>query len=719
MNIFSISCLLGLISNATIGVLLILRGKDKKISNIFGLTCLMASIWSLGGYVFSSTSSQEVAMVWWKIAHIGMVFTPPFFFHFICRLTGIRKKNFITVFYLTALFFLANVFFSKNFISLRYAFDQFYFIDWRINKSLTYLFFYILFYWCGLLYAFILLIRYYPKTSGVKRNQIKYILIGSIIAWLGPEGNFLLVFGIPYLFPYTNFFVIIYPLVFGYAIIKYRLIDIRVAITRAGIFLVLYALVLGLPFYFGYRTKSWFISTSFAVVLASIGPLIYRYLQRKAEEVLLAEQRHYQKILVQAAGGMTREHNLDRLCKLIVHIVKRTVKNEFAAIVVNDKSQKSYRLRALRDSSRRLGDFSFSHKHPLVNYFGKRKEPILYDELPRNVRNSFESSSRVDVIVPSFTEGKLLGFMFLGGKLNRQPYTPDDLNIFKILSHQTALAIENCIFFEEFKEAQERIFTAEKLASIGGMADGVAHQIKNRLNHFSVASGEMRLEIEDFIEKNPNLINQSKDLQETFAYLTKITDSLVANVKRTDGVVKGILNFARTEEKDKYFSEFLFSDLIGPSIELLQIKHQVSVFPLEIVADPKTTVWGVKSQLKEVIYNILDNDYEAIEEKRKYHMSDKEKLEFRPLIKLTIADKRNFLLITISDNGVGIKDENHDKIFAPFFTSKSSYKSGTGIGMYVVQRIIEENHRGKIWFETEYMKGTTFFIRLPKKTKQA
>ena len=101
--------------------------------------------------------------------------------------------------------------------------------------------------------------------------------------------------------------------------------------------------------------------------------------------------------------------------------------------------------------------------------------------------------------------------------------------------------------------------------------------------------------------------------------------------------------------------------------------------------------------------------------KAKYHLSDQEAKSFRPHIGLKLEQKDRHSLITISDNGVGIKDEDKAKIFAPYFTTKSSYKSGTGIGVYVVRRMIEENHKGKIWFESEYLKGTTFFIQLPRK----
>ena len=88
--------------------------------------------------------------------------------------------------------------------------------------------------------------------------------------------------------------------------------------------------------------------------------------------------------------------------------------------------------------------------------------------------------------------------MIIGEKNNKDVFTKEDLDIFKMLARQTSLAIENCIFFDEYKQAQEKIFTAEKLASIGGLAEGVAHQIRNRLNEFSLISGELKYELQDF-----------------------------------------------------------------------------------------------------------------------------------------------------------------------------------------------------------------------------
>ena len=124
------------------------------------------------------------------------------------------------------------------------------------------------------------------------------------------------------------------------------------------------------------------------------------------------------------------------------------------------------------------------------------------------------------------------------------------------------------------------------------------------------------------------------------------------------------------------------------------------------------TVLGVKSQITEVVYNLIDNAFEAIEEKQKTLNKD-DLIKYVPKIDISLTYKDNKTIIKISDNGIGIKEEHTSKIFIPFFTTKASCKSGTGIGMYIVKRMIAENHKGKIWFESKYLSGTDITIELP------
>lgn len=715
MNIFAFSSLLNFILPFLLGIFMLCKWEGNKIRILWGCFCLITSIWGLGGYKFSTAISPKDAFLWWQIAYICVILSPPMYYHFVYIFLELHKryhKLILVIAYALAGIFLALNFFRPDLFlgDVKFVFNRFYWHDWTRNRNLLFILFYFIFYYLLLWYASFLLLLKYKGAKGVSRTQLKYFILGSIIGWLGPEGDFLIDYGY-YLYPWSNFLIIVYPVLIAYAIIRYRLMDITVAVTRAGIFLTLYTAVLGIPFYIGYKSQSWFLSTSLAAVFATIGPVVYRIMQKKADDILLAQQRHYQEILLQAAEGMGRVHNLDKLAKLIVYIVKKTVKINFAALLLEDKENEAYPLKAVRSDKTFSEQITFSSGHCFIEHLRKAEEPLLFEELPEDVRNALKLPLAVGLVVPSFIEKNLIAVLILGEKQNKAHYSHDDINVFNILSHQAALSIENCIFLAEFERNQARIFESEKLASIGGMAEGLAHQIKNRLNQFSVASGELKNEIEDMLKKNPQFL-ASDDSKKSFDYLTKIADSLISNVKRSDAVIKGILNFAQVEAKETFFSVFSMREVIDLSLELLKIKHKLSDFPLQEEFNASDTVYGVKAQLMESVYNILDNAYEAVQDK-KNSLSQEKKTGFTPRITLKLEHTTATARLTISDNGIGIKEEDKKKIFAPFFTTKSSYKSGTGIGIYVVKRIVEENHKGRIWFESEYGKGTTFYIELP------
>jgi signal transduction histidine kinase len=318
-------------------------------------------------------------------------------------------------------------------------------------------------------------------------------------------------------------------------------------------------------------------------------------------------------------------------------------------------------------------------------------------------------------VVPFFFDNGANGFMAVSSKKDDMSFTREDIRTFEALSRQTSLAIESCLFFEEFKKTQEKIFSAEKLASVGGLAEGVAHQINNRLNQFSMISGELQYEIEDFIKANEKLVNDNEILRKTMSYITELSQSLTQNIKRTDAVIKGILNYSRAEKQGTWFSQFSLKEIFDLSLELLKLKHKLHKdFSIDFTfQNDDDKIYGIRSQITEAVYNIIDNAYEATKEKYE-DLPAAEKSAYKPHIKVNLkhTDLKN--IFSIEDNGCGIKEENMSKIFAPFFTTKSSYKSGTGIGMYIVRRMVEENHKGKISFESRYGEGTKIIFELPK-----
>lgn len=710
ITFWALSGLINGITSTALGLLVYYKNRKNPTNITYSLFCLSVSIWSYSYFFWQVSSDAKSALFWCRALMAGAIFIPALYFHHICALLNIRsqkKKLLILAYIFCGVSFLFN--FTPLFV--KSVSKKLWFEYWP-DAGIVYSPFLIIWSLLSCYYIYTI-IKFLNNSIGEKKNQLRYILVGTVLGWFGGITNFPLWFNIPFP-PIGNILLSVYIAIVAYAIIRYRLMDIKIAVTRAGIFLIVYTFVLGIPFVILGRTGSGLLATTLAVIFATMGPLIYRFLQRKAESVLLTQQRHYQKILLQAALGMVTEHNLNKLSRLIVYILRKTINLNFSAIFISDKKNQLYKLEAIqnRDNSDKQ-DININEEHPFIFYLKKNREPFFFEEMPVYIKSSFDLPLKPRIIIPAFAGSDLLAFILLGEKSNTQHYTEEDINVFKILSRQAALAIQNCIFFEESKDAQQRMFSAEKLASIGGMADGVAHQIKNRLNQFSMASGELKLEIEDFIAKHDKLINNDQELNKTFSYLKKIAVSLIENVKKTDGIIKGILDFAKVEKKENFFTVFSLNEIAGLSYNLLMIKHEISALPITIKIDDKDIVYGIKSQLTEVVYNMLDNAYEAIQEK-KMIVGKKEPETFIPSIELRLTHTQDRQVIKISDNGIGIKEEDKHKIFAPFFTTKSSYKSGSGIGVYVVKRIVEENHKGKIWFVSAYMKGTDFFIELPK-----
>jgi signal transduction histidine kinase len=709
-KIYAIVSSLNGLATLMMAIFVFAKTRRKIIDFVWALTLVSASGWCLCTGIGYFQSSGEKYLFWIQNNNRFATLIPAFFFHFIVLFCNYKDKNKIV---------LSNYAVAVSIIFLSFLLPNQWLPGVRGGRQFLfvptfpgYLYaVYTLFFVIVIAFAYVLLIKALFKSFGLLREQLKFLCIGTLFGFIAGGSTFPNGFGFEV--PWGNYGFVLMPLIITYAVVSKKLFDIKIAITRAGIFLVVYAFVLGIPFIVLNHTGSGILATSLAVVFATMGPLIYRFLQGKAEDAILAQQRHYQRILLQAATGMVTEHDLKKLAKLIVYILKRTIKLTFAAVYIIDRKDNIFSLVAMRGLDK-AGEYNniFKEEDAFVSYVKNNREPFFIEEAPLDLRNSYDLLNKAKVVIPAFVGDELLGFVFLGEKLNTRTYTVEDMNVFKILSRQAALAVENCIFFEESKESQQRMFSAEKLASIGGMADGVAHQIKNRLNQFSLGSGELKNEIEDFIEKHPQMVSNDPELQKTFDYLKKIAVTLIDNVKRTDGVIKGILDFARVEDKENFFSTFHLKEITELAYNLLMIKHETAKLPITIELGKDDNVYGIKAQITEVIYNMLDNAYEAVQEKAA-HVGKDTQQPFTPLVELKLSHDLAGSLIKISDNGIGIKDEDRHKIFAPFFTTKSSYKSGSGIGVYVVKRIIEENHKGKIWFNSTYMKGTEFFIELP------
>ena len=241
------------------------------------------------------------------------------------------------------------------------------------------------FYYLGLLdlYGLFEFFRGYFKSTGSKRNQLKYFCWSMLVAYCGGVLNFLPTFNIeiPILMPFGTYAIAIYAGFTAYAMLRYQLMDINVALTRVGIFVIVYLFVLGVPFWLGYKYGLWQYSTWLMLVLATTGPFIYQYLRRQAEEILLKEQKRYQQAIANLTKKIAEIRDLDKLLDEETFSITKEVKADFCLMYLKSDEYNSFRLKSAHpiEVKSRFPEF-IAYNDSLVVTLNAQNKPLLSAE---------------------------------------------------------------------------------------------------------------------------------------------------------------------------------------------------------------------------------------------------------------------------------------------------------------------------------------------------
>lgn len=282
--------------------------------------------------------------------------------------------------------------------------------------------------------------------------------------------------------------------------------------------------------------------------------------------------------------------------------------------------------------------------------------------------------------------------------------------------NQSNIDLNNAL--DDLKNAQTKLVDAEKMASLGQLTAGIAHEINNPINFVSSNIRPLRRDIDDIIDllnKIENII-QEKSLENEFEeakkfkkeidydYLIHEIDVLLKGMSdgagRTVEIVKGLKSFSRLDESDLKFANV--NEGLDSTIIILNSTFKGKVAVVKEFGDiPEIECFAGK--LNQVFMNIINNAAQAVITS---HENDN---DGRVVIKT--YSENDFVKISISDNGTGMPEEVKQKIFEPFFTTKKAGE-GTGLGLSIVYSIIEL-HKGTIEVNSELGKGTEFLITLP------
>ncbi len=277
--------------------------------------------------------------------------------------------------------------------------------------------------------------------------------------------------------------------------------------------------------------------------------------------------------------------------------------------------------------------------------------------------------------------------------------------------HKQKDQIENTL--SQLKSTQTQLIHSEKMASLGELTAGIAHEIQNPLNfvnNFSEVSTELIDEMSEELEEG-NL----EDVKEITADLKQNLEKINHHGQRASSIVKGMLEHSRTGDGTKELTDInkLADEYLRLSYHGLRAKDKSFNADFTTNLDPSLPkIKVVPQDIGRVLLNLINNAFQAVSS-RSANWSEEVGSDYKPKVEVTTKQQGDTIEIRVKDNGSGIPENIKDKIFEPFFTTKPTGQ-GTGLGLSMSYDIITKGHNGELKVESNVGKRTEFTVLLPR-----
>jgi signal transduction histidine kinase len=381
------------------------------------------------------------------------------------------------------------------------------------------------------------------------------------------------------------------------------------------------------------------------------------------------------------------------------------------------------------ESKKYLGNRPFKRERgSVVGRVLLQGETVHIPDVAADPEYTMGSSRRTLLGVPLLREGIVVGVLGLARPVVR-PFNAKHIELVSTFANQAVIAIENARLLNELRQrtmdlskslddlrtAQDRLVQTQKLASLGQLTAGIAHEIKNPLNfvnNFSSVSVELIDELQHALRDAPLTEKARAEINELSDTLRDNLDKIVQHGKRADSIVKNMLVHSREGSGERRSADI--NALVGESLNLAYhgARAEKPGFSITLKHDLDAEAGAVDLYPQEItraLLNVISNGFYAATRRRVEAGNE----TYEPVLIATTRNLGTTVEIRIRDNGTGISPEVREKMFNPFFTTKPTGE-GTGLGLSMTHDIIVKQHGGRIDVETEPGVFTEFIITLPR-----
>lgn len=691
-----------LLANISLGLLIFFHDRQKEANRFFFYITVCLAVWNISIFFIRNNNLPETIFIWRKIAYLSVSFIPALFLYFVgaygrieIKVSHIRKIVIVIPILAFPLAIFLDLIVSPSYI---YPFHK---------PGLLYslFFFYIISYFVLSFYEFI---HKYQESQGINRLQMRYLGLGFFLSliiamctnlllpalgivdynWVGP-GSSLILMGF-----------------IAYAILKHRLLDITFIIRKSliytfllGIFTGIYLVFLDLASTF-FSAFAGFSSMAFSLFLLVFFAMIFQplklYFQERIDKVFFRERYALAKSLENLGDKVIQIVDKKELIEFICFQLKKALQTDKIYVFLKEGKNQTYYSPVQFDSSQKI--IEFNEQDGFITALKQSKQVIFIGDFDseKGVVNSELKKLGIDMALVLKEKKGLLGFILVEKENALFYYSSEEEKLLNQLSHYLSIALENALLAEEKVSTQTELMRTDKLKSLGTIAAGMAHEIKNPL---TVISGLAKSVKERYQEKDDEFFNDFDNVvPRQLDRIRKIAEELSQYGKQPKNEKKPV-------DLNKILEEVLAFFAGQCKEKNIRVEKKLGSIG-KISADAE--------QITQVFTNLILNAIEAIQgmslpaevNDTKAGVIARSGATQQSLLTIEsrIVDKS--IEITVSDTGEGIDEDNLADIFEPFYTTK---ENGAGLGLAIVKKIVEE-HNGQIKVFSQKNKGTTFII---------